>query len=213
MTKQEIAEILLSSKAVTLNPDKPFTYASGIKSPIYCDNRLLLSDVDARRKIVDAFEEMFKENGITFDIVAGTATAGIPWGAWVAEEENAPFIYARSNKKDHGKKNKIEGKIEKGKKALVIEDLISTGGSSVNAVDAVKHAGAEVDTCAAIFTYDMKKAEERFARINCNILALTDFSTLIEVAVSRKYITKKQAGVVKEWNKDPEGWGKKYGHY
>jgi len=213
MTKQEIAEILLDSKAVTLSPDKPYTYASGIKSPIYCDNRLLLSDVDARRKIVNAFEEMFKENGATFDIVAGTATAGIPWAAWVAEEENAPLVYVRSSKKEHGKENQVEGKIEKDQKALVVEDLISTGGSSVSAVEAVKHAGAEVDTCAAIFTYGMKKAEERFGRINCNVLALTDFSTLIGVAVEKKYITEKQAEVAKEWNKDPEAWGKKYGHY
>ncbi|MDP7282026.1 MAG: orotate phosphoribosyltransferase [Candidatus Undinarchaeales archaeon] len=213
MEKKEIAEILLSSKAVTLSPDKPYTYASGIKSPIYCDNRLLLSDVEARRKIVDSFEEMFKEKGVAFDSVAGTATAGIPWAAWVAEEENAPLIYVRSNKKEHGKKNKIEGKVRKGKKTLVIEDLISTGGSSVSAVEAVKQAGAKVDTCAAIFTYEMKKAEDRFKRINCNILALTDFSTLVEVAVEKKYITKKQASVIADWNKNPESWGEKYGFY
>jgi len=213
MTKEEIAEILLNSKAVTLSPDKPYTYASGIKSPIYCDNRILLSCVEERRKIVDAFEEMFKENGVAFDIVVGTATAGIPWAAWIAEEENAPLAYVRSSKKEHGKENKIEGKIEEGKKAIVIEDLISTGGSSVSAVESVKQAGAVVDTCAAIFTYEMKKAEERFGRINCNVLALTDFSTLIETAVERSYVTKKQAEVAKEWNKDPEGWGKKYGFY
>ncbi len=213
MTKNEIAELLLESKAVTLSPDKPYTYASGIKSPIYCDNRILLSKVEERGKIVEAFEEMFKAEGVAFDIVAGTATSGIPWASWIAEIENAPLVYVRGKKKEHGKQKEVEGEFEKGKKVLVIEDLVSTGSSSVAAVEACKRAGGVVEDCCAIFTYGMKKAGEKFERVGCRVFALTDFGTLIETAVAKKHITKEQAEIVKEWNKDPEGWGKKYGYY
>jgi len=213
MNKEQIAELLLKSKAVTLSPDKPYTYASGIKSPIYCDNRILMSNVEERGKIIEAFEKLFKDHGVSFDVIAGTATSGIPWAAWLAEKENAPLVYVRSEKKVHGTGKTIEGDFKKGQKIVVVEDLISTGGSSVGAVEACKHEGAVVDTCAAIITYGMKKAAEKFARVNCKVLALTDFETLIEVAVAKKHITKEQADIVKEWNKDPEGWGKKYGYY
>jgi len=213
MDNKQIAELLLKSKAVTLSPDKPYTYASGIKSPIYCDNRVLMSKIEERGKIIEAFEELFKEHGVSFDVIAGTATSGIPWAAWLAEKENAPLVYVRGKKKEHGKQKEVEGEFEKGRKVLVIEDLVSTGKSSVAAVEACKRAGGVVENCCAIFTYGMKKARDKFDRVGCRVLALTDFETLIEVAVAKKHITNKQADIAKEWNKDPEGWGKKYGYY
>jgi len=213
MTKEQIAEILLGIKAVALSPSEPYTFTSGIKSPIYTDNRLLMSHVEERRQIVDAFEELLKAKGESFDVIAGTATAGIPHAAWLAEKENAPMVYARSSKKVHGKKNKIEGLLKKGQKALVVEDLVSTGGSCLDTVRALREAGAVVDTVAAIFTYEMKKAKDSFAREKVKLFELTDFSTLIDVAVERKYIKADEAEKAKEWNKDPEGWGKKYGFY
>ena len=208
MNKQEIAEILLDIGAVKLQPNEPFTFASGIKSPIYCDNRLLMGHVEERRTIIDAFEKMLKENGVAFDVIAGTASAGIPHAAWLAEKENAPMIYVRSSTKEHGMQNKIEGPLKEGQKVLVIEDLISTGGSSAAAVEAVRSAGGVVDYCAAIFTYDFRKAENRFRGINCNLIALTDFETLVKVAEQRGDITAEQKEIILKWNKDPENWGK-----
>jgi orotate phosphoribosyltransferase len=208
MNREDVAEILLEIGAVKLRPNEPFTFASGIKSPIYCDNRLLMGHVEERRKIIEAFEEMLKENGVAFDVVAGTATAGIPHAAWLAEEENAPMVYVRSSKKEHGLENKIEGLLEKGQKVLVVEDLVSTGGSSVAAVEAVRSAGGVVDYCAAIFTYGFKKAGDRFNEISCNLIALTDFETLVKVAEGRGDISKEDVETVLGWNKDPENWMK-----
>jgi orotate phosphoribosyltransferase len=208
MTKKEIAEILLDVGAVKLQPDEPFTFVSGIKSPIYCDNRLLMGHVEERRRIIDAFEELLKDSGAAFDIIAGTASAGIPHAAWLAEKENAPMIYIRSSKKEHGMQNKIEGPLENGKRVLVIEDLISTGGSSAAAVEAVRAAGGVVEFCAAIFTYNFEKAKKRFDEIGCMVVTLTNFETLVDVAEERGDITAEQKGLVLKWNKDPENWGK-----
>lgn len=209
--KEEIAKILLGIKAVTINAVEPFRYASGILSPIYCDNRLLMSYPDKRKQVIDAFLKAIEDAGLEFDIVGGTATAGIPHAAWIAERLNKPMIYIRSSSKEHGKQNQIEGKLEKGQKVLVVEDLVSTGGSSVRAVEAVRSAGGIVTDCVAIFTYGMEKAQTKFDEGQCKLYTLSDFDTLVGVAAQEGYITSEQETKVKEWNKAPAEWGKKMG--
>lgn len=208
MNKEEVAEILLDVGAVDLSPKNPFTFTSGIKSPIYCDNRLLMSHVDERRKIIDAFEELLKEEGVAFDVIAGTATAGIPHASWLSELENAPMIYVRDSKKEHGKKNKIEGVLKENQKVLVVEDLMSTGGSSAGAVEAVRSAGGIVNYCAAIFTYGLEKSKKKFDELDCNLITLTDFETLIRVAEKRGDITGEEKKELKKWQADPDNWMK-----
>ena len=202
---KEIAKVLLEAKAVVLRPNEPFTFTSGIKSPIYCDNRVLLSDVSARKKIIDAYAKTLKE--LDFDIVAGVALGSIAWAALAAEKLGKPMVYVRKEAKEHGMKNLIEGKLEAGKRVVIVEDLVSSGKSSLKAVRAVKEAGAIVEDCVAIFTYEMEKANEEFAKENCRLLALSNFSELIEEAVKSGYIENKDIELVKEWNKNPEKWG------
>lgn len=209
MNEKEVAKILLEIKAVTLSPDKPYTYASGIKSPIYCDNRLIISFPEKRKQIVDYFLDAIKD--LEFDIVAGTATAGISWAAWIADKLGKPMIYIRGEKKGHGKENQIEGKMEKGQIVLIIEDLISTGGSSFNAVQAVRDMGGVVENCAAIFSYQMEKAKQTFEQGRCNLITLSNFSVLVQTAFEEEYIDSEQRDKVLEWNKYPAGWGKKMG--
>ncbi|MFO7872627.1 MAG: orotate phosphoribosyltransferase [Candidatus Undinarchaeales archaeon] len=208
MNKKEIAEILLDIGAVILRPNEPFIFTSGIKSPIYCDNRLLMSHVEERREIIDSFEELLKEKGVAFDVIAGTATAGIPHAAWLSERENSKMIYVRSSKKGHGKENKIEGVLQKDQKVLVVEDLVSTGGSSIEAVQSVRDAGGIVDYCIAIFTYGLEKAEKRFDEADCNLITLTDFETLIETALERGDISKVEKKELEKWQSDPDNWMK-----
>ena len=202
---KEIAKVLLEAKAVVLRPNEPFTFTSGIKSPIYCDNRVLLSDVSARKKIIDAYAKTLKE--LDFDIVAGVALGSIAWAALAAEKLGKPMVYVRKEAKEHGMKNLIEGKLEAGKRVVIVEDLVSSGKSSLKAVRAVKEAGAIVENCVAIFTYEMEKANEEFEKENCRLLALSNFSELIEEAVKSGYIENKDIELVKEWNKNPEKWG------
>lgn len=211
MFEEAVAKILLKVKAVTLSPKKPYTYASGIKSPIYCDNRMLLSYPDERSKIVDYFIEIIKTNKIKADIIAGTATAGIPWAAWIADKLHKPMVYVRSSQKEHGKGNQIEGKVEQGKRVLLVEDLISTGGSSLEAVQALRNAGVVVEQCVAIFTYELIKAQQRFQEAHCKLITLSNFSKLVDVAVQTKYVTQQQREVVLAWNKDPQNWAQQQG--
>jgi len=210
MLPKNIANILLKIHAVTLSPDKPYTYASGIKSPIYCDNRLLISHPKERKEVIDGFIDLIKLNEIDFDIVAGTATAGISWAAWIAERLNKPMIYIRGSSKGHGKGNQIEGELKDGQKVLVIEDLISTGGSSVNAVQAIQEEGNKVTACVAIFTYQMASALVAFNEVGVPQYTLSNFTDLIELASETGMITDQQKHVALEWNKDPDGWGKKH---
>lgn len=209
MDKKEVAKILLEAKAVTLSPKKPYTFVSGIKSPIYCDNRLLISYPEKRKKIVEIYLEKLKD--LDFDIVAGTATAGIPWASWIADKLNKPMIYIRGAKKDHGKENLIEGKLEQGQKAVIIEDLVSTGGSSFSAVQAARDAGAIVTHCITLFNYEMGKAKKTFEEGNCKLIELSNFSALAETAVEIDYIDSEEKGKILEWNKAPDEWGKKMG--
>lgn len=205
----EVAEILLKNNAVTLSLDKPFTYTSGIISPIYCDNRLLMSLVSERTRIVDFYIEAIKKNGIDADVIAGTESAGIPWSAWIADRLNKPMIFVRKKHKDHGKENRIEGFLQKGAKVLVIEDLISTGGSSLAAVEAVREQGGDVLACLAIFSYQMSSAEKNFSDAKCMLIALSNFGTLVRVAAEKGYIKKEEQALVLEWSKNPEQWGRK----
>lgn len=211
MISEDVAKILLKVKAITLNPEKPYRFVSGVLSPIYCDNRLLMSYPQEREKITDFFIEIIERKNLKFDVLAGTATSGICWAAWVAGKMKKPMIYVRPSKKDHGKGNRIEGKLERGQKVLVIEDLVSTGGSSISAVEGVGEQGGIVDDCLAIFTYEMDKAKKGFKESGCNLITLTKFSTLIDVAVREGYIKPSDREKVLEWNRDPENWGKKIG--
>jgi len=210
---EQIAKLLLEIKAVTLNLKQPYRYTSGILSPIYCDNRLIISYPDKRQQVIDAFLKLIEEQNIQFDIAAGTATAGIPHAAWLADRLNKPMVYVRGKAKGHGKQNQIEGVLEKGQTTLVIEDLISTGGSSVAAGLSLREAGATVNDCIAIFTYQMQKSIDAFKEADIHLHTLSDFTTLINVAVQENYITEEEKKLALEWNQDPANWGKKVTNY
>ncbi|MBC1343108.1 orotate phosphoribosyltransferase [Listeria welshimeri] len=206
--EKQVAEQLLEIKAVFLKPNDPFTWASGIKSPIYCDNRLTLGFPKVRQFIAESLAEKIKETFGEVDVVAGTATAGIPHAAWVSDLLDLPMVYVRSKAKEHGKGNQIEGLIAKGQKVVVIEDLISTGGSSLKAVEALEEAGAEVLGIAAIFTYGLDKGKKLLAESNTKLITLTNYDKLIEVALNKDYVTAEDMATLKEWKKSPENWGK-----
>lgn len=208
LSQQKIARILLDVGAVALRPDKPFTWASGIQSPIYCDNRLLMSYPEARREVREAFCRLIKENIPDCELIAGVATGAIPHAAWVAERLSKPLVYVRGAAKDHGKQNQVEGKVAPGAVAVVIEDLVSTGGSSVAAVEALREAGAKVEHCFAIFSYGFVEALEKFAAIHCSVQSLTDFPTLLQAAKERRLIRAEQIELLKKFSADPRHWQK-----
>lgn len=203
---ENIAKDLLEIEAVFLSPNEPFTWASGIKSPIYCDNRITMSYPKIRREIAQGLAEKIKETFPEVQVIAGTATAGIPHAAWVAEILDLPMVYIRSKAKDHGKGNQIEGRIFEGQKMVVIEDLISTGGSVLEAAEAATREGADVLGVAAIFTYELPKGQANFAEKNVELVTLTNYSTLIDVALEMNYVDEKDVALLKEWKKDPANW-------
>ncbi|MBW2974433.1 orotate phosphoribosyltransferase [Candidatus Woesearchaeota archaeon] len=207
--EKEIARILLDKKAVTLDAKEPYTYVSGIRSPIYCDNRKLIAFPEERNIIVKAFVEALK--GREFDVLAGTATAGIPWASFVAQELNKPMSYIRPEKKEHGAGKQIEGADINGKKVIIIEDLISTGGSSFRAVEACRDNGADCDTIIAIFTYEMEKAKKKMEEGNCRAIALSNFSVLAKTAKENSLLSMEELSLVLDWNKAPAEWGPKHG--
>ena len=204
----KIAEFLLQIKAIKLQPDKPFTWASGWRSPIYCDNRKTLSYPEIRTYIRQQFVIAINEKFSKPDLIAGVATGGIAQGALVAEEMGLPFAYVRSEAKSHGLSNLIEGVVEKGQSVVVIEDLISTGGSSIKAVEALQNAGCEVKGMAAIFTYGFKQAENNFKKTNCDFVTLSDYESLIKQALKLNYISDKDLTSLKKWRESPEKWDK-----
>ena len=206
MIAEQIAKDLLSIEAVSLSPDAPFTWASGLKSPIYCDNRVTMSYPEVRRAIAQGLAAKIKEEFPNVEVIAGTATAGIPHAAWVAEILDLPMVYIRSKPKDHGQGNQIEGRIKEGQKMVVIEDLISTGGSVLEAAAAAKKESADVLGVAAIFTYELAKGKKNFAEANMPLATLTNYSTLIESALKENYINQEQLELLKKWRKDPENW-------
>jgi orotate phosphoribosyltransferase len=201
-----IPVFLLQSKAIKLEPAKPFTWASGWKSPIYCDNRITLSYPQIRSAIRDSLVALVKENFPDAAVIAGVATGAIAQGALVAQELNLPFAYVRSAPKKHGMENLIEGEVRPNQKVVVVEDLISTGNSSLMAVEALRKAGAEVLGMVAIFTYGFAVAEENFQNAGCKLVTITNYEHLLEVAVPEGYITSSQLGLLKEWRTNPSGW-------
>jgi orotate phosphoribosyltransferase len=207
-TASAVANTLLSINAVSLSPDNPYTWSSGLKSPIYCDNRLLLSFPDERKVVYEALAEKIKQ--LDVDVVAGTATAGIPHAAWAAEKLGLPMAYVRSSSKGHGKQNKIEGKIAPGSKVVIIEDLISTGGSAFNAAQAVEEAGAEIAAVIAVFTYELEAAETAASEKTYPVITLTSFSVLAETAAVNGDLTEQQLESLKMWQKNPESWSTAY---
>lgn len=202
----KVAEFLLQIKAVKLNPKYPFTWASGIKSPIYCDNRVTLSYPQIRTFIRQAFAEAILESFGKPDIIAGVATGGIAQGALVAEELGLPFIYVRSNAKGHGMGNLIEGYFEKGQRVVVIEDLISTGGSSLKAVEALRDAGLEVKGLLAIFSYGFDVATQNFNEAHCPYITLSNYDILLQKAVSDNVLSEADLSSLQAWRTNPKEW-------
>lgn len=203
ITKEQIAKDLLSIKAVFLKPDDPFTWASGIKSPIYCDNRLTLSAPEVRKDVEAGLAEIVREYYPDADVLLGTSTAGIAHAAITATILDMPMGYVRSGHKDHGRQNQIEGKLEKGQKVVVIEDLISTGGSVLEVVDVLREAGAEVLGIASIFTYGLQKGITRLADANVTNHSLSDFDTLAKVAAEEGYISEKDIAKLTAFRSNP----------
>jgi orotate phosphoribosyltransferase len=208
--KHVIAERLLEINAVALKPQDPFTWTSGLRSPIYCDNRLTLSFPAVRREIAAGLQKLILENFSEAEVIAGTATAGIPHAAWVSELMDLPMCYVRSKAKGHGKGNQIEGKVESGQKVVVVEDLISTGGSVITAVQALREAGCEVLGVVSIFTYGLEKGRELLQENGIKSISLTDFPTLIEVAISKGNVTVEDQKSLLLWSKDPSEWSKQF---
>lgn len=206
-TARKIASFLLETKAVQLRPNEPFQWSSGWKSPIYCDNRITLSSPEARTFIKKSLAKLIKKNFPDAQAIAGVATAGIAQGALVADYLNLPFSYVRPKPKEHGMGNQIEGRIEKGQKVVVIEDLISTGGSSLKAVEALRAAGVEVVGMVAIFTYGFKAADENFDANNVKLATLSSYKYLIEEALQSNYISADDVASLQKWRRNPEKWG------
>lgn len=207
-TEKLIAAELLNIKAVFLSPDKPFTWASGIKSPIYCDNRLILTAPAARKVVENAIAQTVKEKFPEAEVLMGTSTAGIAHAAIAADILDMPMGYVRGSAKDHGRGNRIEGRLEQGAKVVVIEDLISTGGSCIDVVETLREAGAEVLGVVSIFTYGMKKGVERLAAANVVNYSLSNFDTLVGVAVEKGYIAAEDEARLKQFMANPqdESW-------
>lgn len=207
-TSRKIAKDLLKIQAVFLSPDKPFTWASGIKSPVYCDNRLTLTAPEVRTDVETGLMELIKENYPDAEVLMGTSTAGIAHAAITAHMMGLPMGYVRSGNKDHGRQNRIEGKLEKGEKVVVVEDLISTGGSVIEVVDALREAGAEVLGIVSIFTYGMQKGIDRLAEANVRNVSLTNLDVLSEVAAQEGYIKSEDVGKLIAFRDNPsdESW-------
>jgi len=203
---KEIALDLLNINAVILRPNDPFTWASGWNSPIYCDNRLTMRYPGIRKKIAKTFVQFIDSNYSDIEVITGTATAGIPHAAWVSENINKPMSYVRAKAKAYGLGNQIEGGIQKGESTIIIEDLISTGGSAISVVEALKFIGADVRAVLSIFTYGFDKAVQRFKDADIPMFTLTDYPTLIEVANSNGYVDEEDLKTLAEWRKRPETW-------
>lgn len=202
----QIAEKLLAIKAVKLQPNQPFTWASGWLSPIYCDNRKTLSHPELRKTIKKELARLVKEKYPNVEVIAGVATGAIAQGAMVADELNLPFVYVRSSPKDHGLENLVEGDLSEGQKVVVIEDLISTGKSSLKAVDALRNCGAEVLGMVANFSYLFAKASESFAEKDVELTTLSNYDAVLQAAVKTNYISEENLQALSAWRKDPANW-------
>ncbi|MCD8739557.1 orotate phosphoribosyltransferase [Mucilaginibacter roseus] len=206
-TEQQVAEFLLQIKAIKLQPNNPFTWASGWRSPIYCDNRITLSHPSIRTYIRQKLSALIQEEFGAVGCIAGVATAGIPQGALVAQELGLPFVYVRAKAKEHGRGNLIEGDVLTGKRVVVIEDLISTGKSSLQAVEALREAEYDVAGLAAIFSYGFDVATENFKEARCPFFTLSNYSALLKYAEEHQYILPADVEVLKQWRTSPDTWG------
>lgn len=189
-----------------MRPEAPFTWSSGLRAPVYCDNRLTLAHPPLRRRIAEGFARIVRGEDWRPDLIAGTATAGIPHAAWLAERLDRPMAYVRSQAKGHGRENRIEGRVERGQRVVVIDDLISTGGSALSAVEALRQAGANVLAVAAIFSYGLDEARRRFSGADVPLRTLTDFSTLLKAAEAEDHLPPDALDALRAWRRDPEAW-------
>ena len=205
-SERRIAQDLLNIGAVTFSLDEPFKWASGLRSPIYCDNRLTIGYPTVRRRIRDAFVEHLRRDDRHPDLIAGTATAGIPHAAWLAESLDLPMIYVRSKPKEHGKGSRIEGPITSGQRVVVIEDLISTGGSSIGVVEALRREDLDVIAVLAIFSYELREAETAFASLEMPLITLTNFNCLFEVARMAGMLDDREIESISSWCSNPRRW-------
>jgi len=206
-TAEKTAELLLQINAIKLNPENPFTWASGWKSPIYCDNRLILSFPIIRNYVRDEFARNIEKQFGKPDIIAGVATGAIGIGILVAESLGLPFVYVRPEAKKHGRQNQVEGFLQKGQNVVVVEDLISTGNSSLMAVEALRNEGANIKGMAAIFTYGFGIAQENFKNANIDLYTLSNYENLLDLAVQKQYISEDQQSALQEWSVSPSTWG------
>ncbi|EJL62109.1 orotate phosphoribosyltransferase [Flavobacterium sp. CF136] len=206
-TAEKTAELLLQINAIKLNPENPFTWASGWKSPIYCDNRLILSFPVIRNYVRDEFAKNIEKQFGKPDVIAGVATGAIGIGILVAESLGLPFVYVRPEAKKHGRQNQVEGFLQKGQNVVVVEDLISTGNSSLLAVEALRNEGANIKGMAAIFTYGFNVAEENFKNAHIDLYTLSNYDNLLDLAVQKQYITEDQQSALQEWSMSPSTWG------
>ncbi|MEO8235717.1 MAG: orotate phosphoribosyltransferase [Flavobacterium sp.] len=205
-TASKTAELLLQINAIKLNSENPFTWASGWKSPIYCDNRIILSFPAIRNYIRDEFSKNIEKQFGKPDVIAGVATGAIGIGILVAQELGVPFVYVRPEAKKHGRLNQVEGFLQKGQNVIVVEDLISTGNSSLLAVEALRNEGANVKGMAAIFSYGFQVATDNFANANIDLYTLSNYESLLEFAVAKEYITRNEQDLLQEWRKSPSEW-------
>lgn len=205
--EQKVAEFLLQIKAIKLQPSNPFTWASGWKSPIYCDNRITLSHPSIRTYIRQQLSTLIQEEFGSVSVIAGVATAGIPQGVLVAQDLGLPFIYVRAKAKEHGRGNLIEGEFTPGQRVVVVEDLISTGKSSLQAVQALREAGCDVVGLVGIFNYGFDAADENFKNAKCRFLTLSNYTALIEYAAEHHFVSAEDLNILRKWRENPEAWG------
>ncbi len=209
LSEIDLAKELLKINAIRLRPNEPFTWASGLRSPIYCDNRISLSYPDLRKKIKSTLSNLSQEKW-DFNLVAGVATAGIAHGGYVADELDLPFVYVRSKAKEHGARNQIEGRFQKGQKCLVVEDLISTGGSSIAAVEVLRAEGVDVVGVVALFSYQLNQAKHNFAEANCPLITISNYTALLKAAQQLGSINQQQHASLIEWKTDPQAWSDRF---
>src|SRR4030043_594783 len=207
---QKVAKILIDVGCGIFRPQQPFRFDSGILSPVYVDNRLLISVPQEREIIIKYLVDKVKKIGIP-DVVAGVATAGITHAAWIAQKLHIPMVYVRAQRKDHGRKNQVEGKIKRGQKVIVVEDMISTAGSSVRVSEALKKLGAQVTNEVAIYTHNLKVADQNFQKCKIKFYPLTNLKEVVNIAVSQGFLKPTQIKIILDWAKDPKNWGKKMG--
>lgn len=206
-----LAKVALEIKAIKLNPQQPFLWASGYYMPIYNDNRMLLGNFEHRKIVAAGFVELVSKLKLDVEVIAGTATAGIPPATSLADCLQKPLIYVRSSAKDHGLRNTIEGILRSGQKVLMIEDLISTGGSSIAAIETIRESGGIIENCFSIFSYDLSEALTQFNSISCKVDSILTYDTLLEEAVAQKYINQRELELLQDWRKNPFSWGEKNG--